>query len=276
MGRQIKRVPLGFDWPLGKVWDGYINPHYKELVDCPACGGSSYSQAGKLLNGLWYRHLHSEALGLLNTTFPNSLLGFALKVLKSGKGWSNSLEQCDVDALVDGDRLWDFTRVPRNDEQREIVRQRLADGHNSWLLFDNGYRPTAEEVNEWSKRGFGHDSINAWICQKARAQMYGVELACADCSGTGHVPNAELEQRIESWTETEPPSGEGWQVWETVSEGSPISPVFATDEELVVWLVDQGYSEKGARAFVQSGWVPSMVSVGKSLYLDIESAALNE
>ena len=26
----------------------------------------------------------------------------------------------------------------------------------------------------------------------------------------------------------EPPIGDGWQVWETVSEGSPVTPVFAT------------------------------------------------
>lgn len=30
----------------------------------------------------------------------------------------------------------------------------------------------------------------------------------------------------------EPPSGEGWQVWETVSEGSPVTPVFPTAESL--------------------------------------------
>jgi hypothetical protein len=33
----------------------------------------------------------------------------------------------------------------------------------------------------------------------------------------------------------EPPKGEGWQMWETTSEGSPQSPVFQTAEELAEW-----------------------------------------
>ena len=33
-----------------------------------------------------------------------------------------------------------------------------------------------------------------------------------------------------------PPTGEGYQLWETTSEGSPISPIFKTIEELCKWL----------------------------------------
>ena len=33
----------------------------------------------------------------------------------------------------------------------------------------------------------------------------------------------------------DPPSGPGWQLWETTSAGSPVSPVFATPEELAEW-----------------------------------------
>jgi hypothetical protein len=35
-----------------------------------------------------------------------------------------------------------------------------------------------------------------------------------------------------------PPEGPGWQLWETTSEGSPISPVFKTGEELAHWATD--------------------------------------
>jgi len=34
----------------------------------------------------------------------------------------------------------------------------------------------------------------------------------------------------------EPPKGEGYQCWETTSEGSPISPVFKTFDDLCDWL----------------------------------------
>jgi hypothetical protein len=61
------------------------------------------------------------------------------------------------------------------------------------------------------------------------------------------------------------PSGEGWQVWENVTEGSPVSPVFATKGELVDWLTkngtggmfDQPLSQEAAVAFVDAGWVMS-------------------
>jgi hypothetical protein len=33
----------------------------------------------------------------------------------------------------------------------------------------------------------------------------------------------------------EPPVGDGYQLWETTSEGSPVSPVFETLEELCQW-----------------------------------------
>jgi hypothetical protein len=73
------------------------------------------------------------------------------------------------------------------------------------------------------------------------------------------------------------PRGEGWQLWQTVSDG-PISPVFATPEELVDFMcrpdpsgkVAQGYSpwdcgwrRDVAERFVRAeGWAPSMVFSG--------------
>jgi len=36
----------------------------------------------------------------------------------------------------------------------------------------------------------------------------------------------------------EPPIGEGYQMWETTSEGSPASPVFKTLDELCEWCAE--------------------------------------
>lgn len=36
----------------------------------------------------------------------------------------------------------------------------------------------------------------------------------------------------------DPPTGEGFQLWETTSEGSPVSPVFRTAEELAEWCAE--------------------------------------
>lgn len=36
----------------------------------------------------------------------------------------------------------------------------------------------------------------------------------------------------------EPPTGDGFQLWETTSEGSPITPVFATLDELCAYAAE--------------------------------------
>lgn len=50
-----------------------------------------------------------------------------------------------------------------------------------------------------------------------------------------------------------------YQMYETVSEGTPVSPVYETLEELERWLIGEGYSEKAASAFCKSGYAPSLV-----------------
>lgn len=64
-----------------------------------------------------------------------------------------------------------------------------------------------------------------------------------------------------------------FQVWETVSEGTPVSPPFETREELIDYLVkhgdfwdqksgDGGWNRIAAQKFVNSGWAPSMIMTG--------------
>ncbi len=154
--------------------------------------------------------------------------------------WSHHLIQADVDALVAKGRLMDFTRRPRSSDQEErLERQEAAGGSGYWLDEPNGYHPTAAEVNAWSFGGFGHDSINNGICVEARCAREGVPYTCARCAGTGQVwPSPEIEQQCEDWQATEPPTGDGYQLWENCSEGSPVSPVFATLDELCAWAED--------------------------------------
>lgn len=45
----------------------------------------------------------------------------------------------------------------------------------------------------------------------------------------------EIKRLHEEWEKFEPPTGEGFQLWETTSEGSPDSPVFETIEALCNW-----------------------------------------
>ena len=63
------------------------------------------------------------------------------------------------------------------------------------------------------------------------------------------------------------------QVYETVSEGTPVTPPFATKEELVDYLVENGdfwdqsrghggWSRESAESFVDSGWRPTGIMQG--------------
>ncbi len=64
-----------------------------------------------------------------------------------------------------------------------------------------------------------------------------------------------------------------FQVYEVVSEGTPLSPVFATPQDIVRWLGWFGYSREDARAFVQHGAVPSLSRVGGKYVRGIRGAS---
>lgn len=89
----------------------------------------------------------------------------------------------------------------------------------------------------------------------------------------GHCDDDECDGDCPECLVVDPPNGEGWQLWEDTSEGSPMSPVFATGEELVAWMASEpcGFagshiSEAAARKFVFGpGWAPSMVFDGREL-----------
>ena len=52
MGRELKRVPIDFNWPENKVWSGFLNPHYAKSHTCAACGGSGSTTASQRLSDL--------------------------------------------------------------------------------------------------------------------------------------------------------------------------------------------------------------------------------
>lgn len=68
---------------------------------------------------------------------------------------------------------------------------------------------------------------------------------CKNCGG-----NWELAVYPDGtpWKETKPPTGEGYQLWETTTEGSPQSPVFKTIEELAQWCAEHATVFGNSRA----------------------------
>jgi hypothetical protein len=53
-----------------------------------------------------------------------------------------------------------------------------------------------------------------------------------------------------------------YQLYENVSEGSPVSPVFETREALSQWLVEQGWSQRAVQFLLANGHGPSFVLRG--------------
>jgi hypothetical protein len=258
MGRELKRVPLDFDWPLKKVWGGYLNPFYRQSTKCPACDGCGYAHEAKRMNAEWYGNAPFDPATYgatpITVDFPGivaiakrnverapdfygkgsaALMREQLRLFDFMRGqWCHHLIQADVDALVAAGRLHEFCRRPRTEEQAA----QLAQEGGYWMREPNGYTPTADEVNAWSFVGMAHDAINLHVCVEARCAREGFAVTCPRCSGDGTLwPSPESEALAEAWEPTEPPTGEGFQLWETTSEGSPSSPVFATLDELCSW-----------------------------------------
>lgn len=214
--RTLKRVPLDFAAPLDKVWEGYINP-YPGPLTCNLCDGSGYNTATKQIADEFYDH--------------------------DGDGsrrWCDSITQDEVQALADEDRLKHFTHTWKQDE--------------GWERREDGYIPTADEVNAYQRRGGlgGHDAINRFILIEARAKRLGVFGKCPVCDGEGTLPhpNEAIRKLHKEWKEYEPTTGAGYQLWETTSEGSPVSPVFTSAEELADWCAEHATifaSEKTSR-----------------------------
>lgn len=244
MGRELKRVPIDFQWTIDELWCGYVNPH--KVHKCKDCDGSGYSKDYEILADEWYGYN-------LGNYKPNP---FRKDCIYNASAWQHNITKEDVKALLKAGRLWDFTRVPINDEQREIVNKKIADGGNSWLPFDNGYIPTPQEVNEWNLKGIGHDGINASTCIKARLKREKKDYLCSTCKGTGeNWQHPKAKKLYKNWKSYEPPKGDGFQLWSTTTEGNPMTPVFATLEELCEYCEQEKVSVFGYKTATKQEWL---------------------
>lgn len=281
MGREIKRVPVDFDWELNKVWEGFISPDSLDGTKCPDCT-HGYSQRAEQLRNLWYGYTYFDPRdngSTLLTPETPAVRDFAERNVRQspdyyGTGelairveamrlcgywngmWCHHVNADDVAALVEAGRLMDFTHTFDRDRDPR------------WQAIEPPVVPTPEQVNEWCIRGMGHDAINCSIVIRAVCEREGAPYTCATCDGHSSL-EAYPGQRADAdaWEPTEPPTGDGWQLWETVSEGSPISPVFDTAEGMAQWLttpanswgISSPMTIDAARAFVGVGWAPSMI-----------------
>jgi len=259
MSRELKRVSLDFSWPLNKVWIGYLNPYHG--INCPHCDGSCYSPEAQVMHAKWYGKIPFDPAENGSTPFTAdtpevrafaernvirspeyygsneaSIRREAVRLAELFNGlWMHHLSQEDVDALFDAGDLREFPE-----------------------------RPTAEQVNRWTINPM--NDVSQWIVMEARCKRMGVSPTCSHCEDGTLWPSPEVKKLHDTWEKIEPAEGIGYQIWETVTEGSPITPVFETPEELAEWAAANPYGaddgttkEQWLKFILGPGWAPSAV-----------------
>jgi hypothetical protein len=206
MGRELKRVPLDFDWPIGKTWKGYDNPHHGK---CPECDGRG------------------------NTTSMKALETIAQLLMVAGE---DSLKR-PPDFKPTG-RCIDIPTYPGSPHKRHYPHPYLVEAS----IYDVGdsFHELSTGLAGRPPGTFGHDSLDNWAAVKAIIKAAGLDPkvwgVCPACEGYGVPPAIRAAQ--EAWQEYEPPTGDGYQLWQSTSEGSPVSPVFDSLDALCSWAAE--------------------------------------
>jgi hypothetical protein len=233
MGREVMRVPMDFDCPIGETWSGRLNPHRPE--QCSTCRGYGRDESYKALEALV------------------QLVMLAGSDSKQRGGIQHPYFRSTPLAGLAAPKLHELTSGLAGRECRDFF--------------------------------IGHDALDSW--QATQKLLTAAGLAeewgtCPTCGGSGYAPGQEeLVKLSEEWEMPDPPKGDGWQIWQTVSEGGPVSPVFSTPEALARWMATPGNDTSITRgrtyeqwlAFITGpGWAPSMVMRGGELMDGVDAA----
>lgn len=223
MSREVRRVPLAFDWPLEEVWEGYLMPDRLDEVTCQECGGKGQTTAR-----LW---LIASAQMIL-------MLAEDLRDQQLGRPMHTYFAE-----------FYTTSYGTRPSEDIAEVAAGLADG------------PVGT---------FGYCSSDGWRAARKIITAAGLDPdvwgVCRACGGHG-ATEAYPGQRAEAaaWEPVDPPAGEGWQAWETTSEGSPISPVFPDAEGLIDWCTRSPRIGFGGRGSLTREQAEAFVAAGHSI-----------
>ena len=113
-----------------------------------------------------------------------------------------------------------------------------------------------DEMASWIKQR------DTWNRNNGKPEGYSYQEFTDDWNAGGPPPNFHY---FHTWYDG---PCTHYQIYETVSEGTPVSPVFETRKEMVEWLVgpdsdawDSPLTRKQALAFVDLEYVPSALLV---------------
>lgn len=215
MGRQLKRVPLDFSWPIGQKWKGYLCPY--QGFECNTCGGDGASAEYKRLSDQWFGN--------------NSIEHRIQNPYNSRCTYNANAAQYNL----------------KPDEIEHLWREGRLGGSKKC--------PTKEEALRYALTGIGFDGITRWLWISFVCNREGYEENCHVCNGKGEFYYSdEIEQAIENFDGYDPPTGEGFQLWENTSEGSPMTPVFESLELLCEYLERENISVFGSNTATKEEW----------------------
>lgn len=278
LSREVRRVPLDFDAPIGETWEPLLYHPSQEFPPCPTCAPHS-SRYG------YGSDVHGRHYGDGMTPFARQLSDTFYSYNGTGRGgWSSQLDAEDIEVLCTRKGRFGVEGVHYEIEQVTCECGGSAERWNEEGCEHCGDRgryfketrlqmPTPEEVNAAADSFFGPFSLDAiarWVLIEGRCQRAGESYSCPTCQGHGSIASEEEREAAEDYQPPKPPLGEGWQLWQTVSEGGPVSPVFETPDELAAWLSDN--ADIVGRRYSFDQWFE--VITGYAFGLDMESGEL--
>lgn len=211
MGRTLKRVALDFNWPLKKVWDGFVNPHHQP---CPEAGTTCFN--GENAASKYLSHISSM-----------------LTLIGDDARRGSTHPYCETLPYYGEHPDWSIQPLE--------VRQKMVDLIGKLT----GKNPVDGLGFGGSDYKIFHKLLEVAGIRNKDDEKAGSKWGyCQVCNGENIDP--AVKAQYDSWVEQEPPKGEGFQLWETTSEGSPVSPVFPTLDALCAWC------EKNATTFADN------------------------
>lgn len=229
MGRLCKRVPLDFSWPMKTLWIGHVNPY--QGVKCPYCE-IGYSKQAQEIREQVYPWKKGDEWRVQNPYRVNELYFPNAK--------EHNMTQDEVDYYM--------SRQHKN--KLETVNRVMAD------RFPEADKVTPEIFSQLSLLlwDFTYDLDGLLI--QYHSEKEGWDSSCPHCHGEGVLfLNEEIKRLHDEFRWVEPPTGEGYQMWEDTSEGSPITPVFKTAEELAEYCEREGVSWFGSYTAKKENWL---------------------
>lgn len=215
----IRRVPIDFDAPLESAWEGYDNPYNYGSEPCPHCLESGKSPIYLALEEIWYGRAfqprydveYKKWLSMLEKDHRYEVEDFfehiarqrkAAGESKGSKGWEHFLDDNEEKILRDMGILHELHRESPLGKNKTIPL----------ILINN-------KIDEW---GF------ATSCKHCMGELVLIEDMDAFRKHMGWEFDS-VEAII---------SGNGYQVWSDEYNG-PITPVFATPDELADYMIDK-------------------------------------